>query len=76
VTVTVTASPFVAGANVTVLYTFDNKTFTPINTVTMSTQTVSFTWKVHVSGSFWLVATLQGSQDYNPATAYLKVRTS
>jgi dolichyl-diphosphooligosaccharide--protein glycosyltransferase len=75
VTVTVTLSAPVRGANVTVSYTFDNKTFTPINTAIMSSQTLSFNWKVVVSGNFMLVATLQGTQDYSSATAYLKVQT-
>ena len=75
VTVTVTLSPFVTGANVTVSYTSDNKTFTPIQTIVMSSQTTSFKWRVDVSGSFMLVATWQGNQDYNAATAYVKVHT-
>ena len=76
VTITLTATPFVAGTNVTLSYTFDNKTFTPITVLTMTAQTMNFTWKVHVSGTFMIVATLQSSLDYNSATVYLRVRTS
>jgi hypothetical protein len=75
VTVTVTLSPFVSGANVTISYTSDNKTFTPIRTIAMTSPTASFTWTVNVSGSYLLVASWQGSIDYNSATAYLKVHT-
>jgi len=72
VTVTVTMSPFVSGANVSVSYTSDNKTFTPISTITMTSQTMSFTWTVNATGSYMVVASWQGNIDYNPASAYLK----
>jgi len=76
ITVTVTLSPYVTPANVTVAYTFDNKTFTPINTILMTSQTMSFTWKADVPGSFMLVAALQSSIDYNPAVTYLTIHRS
>ena len=76
VTITVTMSPFVSGANITVAYTPDNKTFTPIKTIVMTSQTMSFTWKVDLSGTFMLVAAWQGNQDYSPATAYITVHIS
>jgi dolichyl-diphosphooligosaccharide--protein glycosyltransferase len=75
VTVNVNLSPFVAGTNVTLTYTFDNKTFTPITTLVMNSQTTTYTWSVHVSGSFMIVATLQ-DPNYYPATTYLKVHTT
>jgi dolichyl-diphosphooligosaccharide---protein glycosyltransferase len=73
VTIKVTLSPFVAGANVTVFYTSDNKTFTPIQTIAMASETMSFTWKADITGSYTLVAAWRGNQDYNPAAAYLPV---
>ena len=73
VTITLTLSPFVSGANVTVSYTLDNKTFTPINTITMSSQSVTFTWKATVSGNLMIVASWQGDQDYNSAYASVKM---
>jgi len=79
ITVAVTLSPYspyVTGTNVTISYTFDNKTFTPINTIVMTAQTMSFTWKADVPGTFMLVATLQAGVNYNPATAYLTIRRS
>ena len=75
VTITVTMSPLVAGANVTVAYTTDNKTFTPIQTIAMTSQTMSFVWKENISGSFIIVASWQGNADYNPAGAFVKVHT-
>jgi len=75
VTVTVGMSPFVTGSNITVSYTSDNKTFTPIQTVTMSSQTMSFTWRAEVSGSYMIVAQWQGNVDYAPVSAYLKVHS-
>jgi asparagine N-glycosylation enzyme membrane subunit Stt3 len=76
VTITVTMSPFISGANITVSYTPDNKTFTPIKTIDMTSRTGSFTWKVDVSGTFMIVATWQGNQDYGPATASITVHIS
>ena len=76
VSIQVTLSPYATVTNVTLSYTFDNKTFTPITTITMNSQTMTYTWNVHVSGTFYIVATLQNTLDYNPATVYLKVSTS
>jgi asparagine N-glycosylation enzyme membrane subunit Stt3 len=76
ITVTVSLSPYVTGTNVTIGYTFDNKTFTPINTILMTSRTMSFTWKADVPGTFTLVVALQGSVNYNPAIAYLTIRRS
>lgn len=73
VTVRVGISPFLSGANVTVSYTFDNKTFVPIRSVLMTSSTVSFTWTVSVSGSFTLVATLPNTNNYNAARAEVKL---
>jgi hypothetical protein len=42
----------------------------------MTSQTGSFTWKVDVSGTFMIVATWQGNQDYGPATASITVHIS
>jgi dolichyl-diphosphooligosaccharide--protein glycosyltransferase len=69
ITVTLHMSPFVSGANVTVSYTFDNKTFVPIQTVIMSSSTMSFNWVVSVPGSFTLAATWSGNQNYEQALA-------
>lgn len=69
VTVTVQMSPLVSGTNVTVAYTFDNKTFVPIENVTMSSPSVSFTWRVNITGSFILAAGWPGNQNYSPALA-------
>jgi dolichyl-diphosphooligosaccharide--protein glycosyltransferase len=76
ITVTVSLSPYVTGTNVTIAYTFDNKTFTPIKTILMTSRTMSFTWKADVPGTFTLVATLQAGTNYNPVTAYITIRRS
>jgi len=73
VTITVGMSPLITGENVTVSYTTDNKTFTPIQTISMTSQNVSFSWKVNVSGTFRIVAVWQGNQEYGPAVAAIKV---
>lgn len=69
VTVTVQMSPLVSGANVTVSYSLDNKTFVPIRSLIMNSTTMSFTWTVSVSGSFMLTATWPGDTDHNSARA-------
>ncbi len=69
VTVKIQMSPFVSGANVTVFYTFDNKTFVPIKSILMTSPTMNFTWTVSIPGSFTLVAALRSSNNYNFARA-------
>ena len=76
ITVTMNVSPFVSATNVTLSYTFDNKTFTPITTIYMTSGTMSFTWKADVPGTFTFVAVLDGGPGYNPVTAYLTIRRS
>jgi hypothetical protein len=73
VSVTVQMSPLVSGANVTVSYTLDNKTFVPIENVTMRSSSISFTLKVNIPGSFILAATWPGNQDYNHALAEITI---
>lgn len=69
VTVTLKITPVVIGANMTVFYSFDNKTFVPIRNVIMNSQTLSFTWTVDIPGTFRLVFAWQGNNNYNPARA-------
>ncbi|MGD0688617.1 MAG: STT3 domain-containing protein [Candidatus Bathyarchaeia archaeon] len=76
VTVTVQMSPFVSGANVTVSYTFDNKTFVPIENVIMSSPSMSFTWFVNIPGSFTLAASWPGNQNYDRALAEITLNKS
>jgi hypothetical protein len=76
VTVTVTLLPFVTPTNVTLAYTSDNKTFTPITTIIMSSSTMSFTWKADVPGTFTIVAVLQGTPNYKATIASLTIRRS
>ena len=72
-TITVTMSPFISGANVTLSYTTDNKTFTPIQSIIMTSPTMSIVWKATVPGTFMLVATYAGDVDHNTATAYFTI---
>ena len=76
VTVTVQMSPFVSGANITVSYTFDNKTFVPIENVVMSSPSMSFTWLVNIPGSFTLAVSWPGNQNYNRALAEITLNKS
>ncbi len=69
VTVKIQMSPFVRDANVTVSYTFDNKTFVPIKSILMTSPSMNFTWTVSIPGTFTLVASLPSTNNYNAARA-------
>lgn len=61
--------PYIPDANVTLFYTFDNKTFVPITSVIMTSPTMEYTWKVSVSGTFTIVVGFRGDQNYSPAVS-------
>jgi hypothetical protein len=42
----------------------------------MTSETVSFGWKVQLSGSFTIVAVFQGNAEYGPAVASIRVHAS
>jgi len=60
-------SPFVKGANVTIVYTFDNKTAIPIKSFLMSSPSIDYSWKVPFQGTFWVRAIFLGNQNYGKA---------
>lgn len=60
-------SPFVQGANVTLVYSLDNKTALPIANLVMTSPSMSYSWKVDIKGTFWVRLIFQGSQNYNKA---------
>jgi len=57
--------PFVKDANVTLAYTVDNRTFTPIKSFIMTSPTLNYTWKVSVQGQFRIVVVWSGNESYN-----------
>lgn len=67
VTLHVQMEPFVEDANVTLSYTVDNKTYTKITSFIMKSPSMDYTWKVTVLGSFRIVVTWNGNENYNPA---------
>ena len=73
ISISITMSPFVQGANVTFAYTFDNKTYTPFQSITMTSPTMTFYWKADTPGTYQIVANWPGNQDYNAVTTYLTV---
>jgi len=64
-----TMDPFVENANVTISYTLDNETYTKIKSFIMTSKTMNYTWTVNVSGTFQVVITWAGNQDYNEVTS-------
>jgi dolichyl-diphosphooligosaccharide--protein glycosyltransferase len=62
-----TMSPLANGANVTLVYTFDNKTATPIKSFLMTSSSISYSWKVTIRGTFWVRVIFLGSQNYTKA---------
>ncbi len=63
--------PFVSGANITLSYTTDNQTFVKIKSFLMTSPSMNYTWKVAHSGTFRIVVTFAGDDNYNQATASL-----
>jgi asparagine N-glycosylation enzyme membrane subunit Stt3 len=59
--------PFVNYANVTLAYTFDDKTYTPIKSFLMTSSTMEYTWTVTVPGPFRLVVQWTGNENFNPS---------
>jgi asparagine N-glycosylation enzyme membrane subunit Stt3 len=57
--------PFVEDANVTIAYTLDNKTYTPIKTIAMTSPSMNYTWKVDVAGTIIIQVGWIGNQNYN-----------
>ena len=62
-------SPFVKDMNVTLVYSFDNKTAIPIKSFVMSSSSMSYSWKVTLQGTFWVRVIFLGSQDYGRAVS-------
>ncbi len=52
VTLSVQMQPFINNTEVTIAYSDDNRTFTPIRKLTMTGPTANFEWRVNVSGRF------------------------
>jgi hypothetical protein len=67
--------PFVSGANITISYTSDNKTFVKIVNLIMTSPSMNYSWKVTASGTFRIVLTINGDKNYNLTAASLIVKT-
>jgi dolichyl-diphosphooligosaccharide--protein glycosyltransferase len=68
-TVKIQMTPFVQGANVSLGYSYDNKTVYPIREVILNSTTTTLTWKVSVSGTFYVVVIWSGNNTYGPVGA-------
>jgi dolichyl-diphosphooligosaccharide--protein glycosyltransferase len=73
ITLTWTMTPLVMGANVTLSYSSDNRTYNVIGTFPMSSQTMTYTWTVPISGSLTVKASWTGNDTYGPAQAILEI---
>jgi hypothetical protein len=65
VTFSWTMDPLVKDANVTLFYTLDNRTYQKIQSFIMNSSSMSYTWKVSVSGTFRVVIGFPGNDNYN-----------
>jgi dolichyl-diphosphooligosaccharide--protein glycosyltransferase len=69
VTLTWRMQPYVIGANVTLGFTLDNKTYYPIKSFIMTSASMNYTWKVNVPGQFMIVVVWNGNDNYNLVTS-------
>jgi hypothetical protein len=67
--------PLVNGANITLVYTSDNKTFVKIKSFIMTSPSMNYTWKVTATGSFRILIGFAGNDNYNVAVASLLMKT-
>ena len=67
VTLQFSMEPFVKDANVTLAYSIDNKTYTPIKSFIMTSPSMSYNWRVAVQGDFRIVLGWGGNENYNRA---------
>jgi len=72
-TMKIQMTPFVQGANVSLNYSFDNKTVYPIKAIIMNSPNATFTWKVSITGTFYVVVLWSGDNNYNRAGASVVV---
>jgi hypothetical protein len=68
-------SPPVTGANITLSYTSDNSTFVKIKSFIMTSSSMNYTWKVAARGTFQIVVTFAGNDNYNTATASIIMKS-
>jgi dolichyl-diphosphooligosaccharide--protein glycosyltransferase len=68
--------PFVENANVTLSYQTDNSTLVSIKNFIQTTASMNYTWTVTVSGTFRIIVTYVGNENYNPSTASIILKTS
>jgi len=73
ITLTFKMSPFVNGANVTLAYSTDNSTWTPIKSVVMTSSSMNFVWTVVPTGAFEVQATWSGNQSYSGSSAVITI---
>jgi dolichyl-diphosphooligosaccharide--protein glycosyltransferase len=75
VTIRWSMEPFVNGANITLSYTSDNQTLVKIKSFIMTSPSMNYTWKVTASGSFRIVVSFAGNDNYNEAAESLIMKT-
>jgi len=72
-TINVQMDPLVQNADVTVSYTLDGKTYTPITSLIITSPSMNFTWKVDALSTFTLVVNWSGDDNTNPATTQITI---
>jgi dolichyl-diphosphooligosaccharide--protein glycosyltransferase len=77
VTIHWTMNPFVTDANVTVSYRINNETtFTKLYSVLMTSPSMSYTWKVDVTGTITIYVGWAGNEDYSNAVSSVVIKSS
>jgi len=64
-----TMEPFVQNANVTLYYTYDNRTYEKIQSFLATSPSMNYTWKVTASGTFSVVVQFSGNENYGQAVS-------
>jgi hypothetical protein len=77
VTIHWTMDPFVTNANVTVSYRINNETtFTKLYSVLMTSPSMSYTWKVDVTGTITIYVGWAGNASYSNAVSSVEIKSS
>ncbi|HKM75798.1 MAG TPA: STT3 domain-containing protein [Candidatus Bathyarchaeia archaeon] len=73
ISLTFKMNPFVNGANVTLAYSTNNSTWTPIKSIVMTSSSMNFVWTVVPTGAFEVLATWSGDQSHSGSSALIAI---
>ena len=73
ITLTFKMNPFVNGANVTLAYSTNNSTWTPIKSIVMTSSSMNYVWTVVPTGAFEVQAIWSGDQSHSGSSAVITI---